>query len=67
MLSADEGGRGGPVFRGYRPQLHLGQRRTDGGRIDWDCMCSFDGLVRPGENVRMAVRQIEDDPDVPVG
>lgn len=56
LLSADEGGRRDPVFRGYRPQLHLGQRRTDGSRIEWDCMWSFDGLVRPGENARVAVR-----------
>src|SRR5687767_14242522 len=56
VLSADEGGRREPLFRGYRPQVDIGQRRTDGSRIDWRCMWSFDGLVRPGENVRVAVR-----------
>ena len=56
MLATDAGGRQGPVFRGYRPRLDIGQRRTDGSRIDWDCMWSFDGLVRPGDNARVAVR-----------
>jgi hypothetical protein len=56
LLAAGEGGRSGPVFRGYRPQLSLGQRLTDGSRIDWDCMWSFDGLVRPGDEARVAVR-----------
>jgi hypothetical protein len=56
LLAADEGGRSGPVFRGYRPRLHIGQRLHDGGRIDWDCLWSFDGLLRPGEEARVAVR-----------
>jgi hypothetical protein len=62
LFPADEGGLRSPVFRGYRPQLHIGQRRSDGSRIHWNCMWSFDGLVRPGGNARVAVR-LDDLPD----
>jgi hypothetical protein len=56
LLATDEGGRQGPVYRGYRSKLHLGQRLRNGSRIDWDCMWSLDGFLRPGEEARIAVR-----------